>query len=299
MKHIAAASFAALAAAFGATGALASPDCDLSASVSAASLQTTYDPFAPQTTVLTLQITGQNTGNQQCNAQFFVAPEDGTLLVHGSAGMLTYQIDGANGGGNQRPNERGPFQLHVPAGGSQSVSVQFRIPAQQIVPRGDYSTRLLVRGRSQANEPVTIAGDSPLLTISVPSRVEMSISGTSAPPFSAHAMAPASINFPNAQTGQTGHVFVNVWANGAVSVELSSENHGLLRHLQDGSRTPISYSATFDGGSFPLTSVYRVQRTPPMNLQGASYELAVTLGDTTHSFAGAYKDTITVDVSGN
>jgi hypothetical protein len=179
------------------------------------------------------------------------------------------------------------------------VDIPLLVPALQVVPRGDYLGQLEVRGIGEGNEPVTIGGGSSALRIVVPGRVEMSISGSAAAPFSDHGMAPASIDFGEAVTGAMQRVFVNVWSNGSVAVTLDSENHGKLLHTADPSLRPIPYTARFDGVPVGLAAPFTVQRSPPASLSGASYPLAVTLGDVTGRFAGRYKDVITVTVDQN
>jgi hypothetical protein len=127
----------------------------------------------------------------------------------------------------------------------------------------------------------------------------MSISGTSAPPFSSHDMAPASIDFGTARSGATERVFVNVWSNGSVNVTLESANKSVLKLVDNESLPAISYAARFDGAPISLATPYLVQRTPPLSTTGASYELAVTLGDVSNKFAGRYRDVVTVTVNQN
>lgn len=271
--------------------------CDLSASASGSGLQTVYDPFAPQNTVVDLRVSVTNSSDETCTGRFYVAPIDGQLNLSAGGQRLTYRIEGANSGA--LPNEYGPFTVSVPAGGSEKFSVQFTVQAQQVVPVGFYTSRLTLRGETPSNEPVPVGGSIPIITMAVPARSEVSISGAPSPSLTSIGMAPATINFPNAQAGQTGRVFVNVWANSSVQVRLTSENSGVMRNLQTPSLTPISYSATFDGVALPLASVQTLNRTPPMSVVGSSYELAITLGDTSQNFAGRYRDRITVDVDAN
>ncbi|MBL9068856.1 MAG: hypothetical protein JNM03_02560 [Sphingopyxis sp.] len=276
------------------TGAQA---CELSASTSGGGLQAVYDPFAPQNTVVDLRVSVTNSGDEACLGRFYIAPLDGQLNMTAGGQYLAYRIEGANSGA--LPNEFGPFNVNVPAGGSEKFSIRFTVQAQQIVPVGLYTGRLTLRGETAANEPVPVGGAIPIVTMAVPARSEISISGAPSPSLTSIGMAPATINFPNAQTGQTGRVFINVWANSSVQVRLTSENGGIMRNLQSPSLTPLSYSATFDGNALSLANVQTLNRTPPMSILGASYELAITLGDTTHNFAGRYRDRITVDVDAN
>jgi hypothetical protein len=272
--------------------------CELSASTSGGGLQKIYDPFAPQNTVADLRVVVMNSGEEACTGRFFVAPTDGqTELSAGGGQRLSYRIEG--GAGGALPGEYGPFSANVPAGGSQTLTIQFTILPQQVVPVGFYTSPLTLRGEDQAQEVIPVGGSAPILTMAVPARSEMSISGAPSPSLSSVGMAPATINFPDAKMGQTGEVFVNVWANSSVQVRLLSENGGVLKHLQDSSLPPITYSARFNGVPIGLATSYTVQQTPPMNTVGASYPLEITLGDTSRNFAGRYRDRITVQVQSN
>ena len=138
------------------------------------------------------------------------------------------------------------------------------------------------------------------LHIVVPARAEMSISGTAAPPFSSHSMAPASIDFGEAVTGAAQRVFVNVWSNGSVAITLSSENQGVLRHETNPSLTPIGYSGDV---RWPSLSIWERRSASGAlrrsSLAGASYPFAVDVGHVAGHFAGRYKDVVTVNVDQN
>lgn len=271
--------------------------CELTASTSGGGLQTLYDPFAPRNSVVDLRVSVSNSGGETCVGRFYVAPLDGQPQLSANGHRLVYRIEGANNG--TLPGEYGPFTISVPAGGTERLSIQFTVPSQQVVPVGFYTGRLALRGETAANKPVPVGGSNPVITMAVPARSEVSISGAPSPSLTSLGMSPATINFPDAQAGQTGRVFVNLWANSSVQVRLTSENGGVMRNLQSPSTTPISYSATFDGAALPLAGPQTLNRTPPMSVVGSSYELAITLGDTSRSFAGRYRDRITVDVDAN
>ncbi len=283
--------------ALAASSPAAAQSCDLTASTSGNSLQKLYDPFAAQDTVVGLRVTVFNSGDQNCQARFYISPSDGQLRLSASGETMAYQIEGTTGG--SLPGEYGPFSVTVAGGGRETVSIQFRVPGQQVVPVGFYTSNLALRGEGPENDPISIGGSNPILTMAVPARSETSISGAPSPSLSSLGMAPATINFPDAQMGQTGMVYVNVWANSSVLVRLTSQHGGVLKHLQNRNLPPIAYSATFDGNVIGLASAYSVQRNPPMSVAGASYPLLITLGDTTGRYAGRYQDRITVDVQSN
>lgn len=283
----------------GTTQAMAKEDCQLTARPASGGAQTLYDPFSPVDTVLNFEIEASNRGNKSCEAGFYVAPRKGDLRLSAGTASLIYRIEGAHGGGGGHANERGPFDAQVAAGSSRTVPIRLVIPAQQIVPQGDYLSELVLRGIGHGNNPIAFTGDNAVIRLVVPARVEMSISGTAAPPLSNQSMAPATIDFGTARTGAMERVFVNVWSNGGVSIRLESENQGKLELVDNKTLPAIPYSARFDGTQINLAAPHIVQRTPPLSTAGSSYEFAVTLGDVSGKFAGRYKDVVTVTANQN
>lgn len=271
--------------------------CQITASADAGDLQKGYDPFSPQSAVWVLQLNATNASEQSCEARFYVGPIDGRSQLRGPAQELTYYIDapaGGKGGG-----ETGPFPISLPPGGSRSAPVRIIVPPQQMASPGAYSGQLSIRGESRDKAQIDVAGANPIMSLVVEPRAALSISGGAASIASTTSFGGASMIFPDAKKGQSDRVFVNVWANSLVTITLESENGGQLKNTENPTLRTIPYSATFDGTELPMTGLYTVSRTPTMSLQGSSYELRVTLGDTEGRFAGTYKDTISVNIIEN
>ena len=257
-----------------------------------------YDPFSPVQQTIDLNLRLRNSGDS-CVARLYLRPGSGQTDLASGADRLRYRLDGESGGGLAQAAELGPFTVRMPADGTADLLVRAIIAPQQIVPPGAYGDELALRGDTDAGGDIDLSRRVLRLRAEVPARAEMSISGTAAAGLTAADLAPVSIDFPNAATGQTERVFVNVWSNGSVMVSLSSDNGGLLRHVQDVQLPPIPYSARFNGQPLALGTVSAFRETPPMTLAGGSYELAVTLGDTAKKFAGRYRDVISVSVDQN
>ncbi|QNA82978.1 hypothetical protein G4G27_02320 [Sphingomonas sp. So64.6b] len=261
----------------------------------------TYNPFAPSSEIADINVEITNTGNAACTVRLFARPSTGGSSLISGSDRLLYRFDNGGGaGGGGEAGEIGPFSLTVGAGQQRMIGIHVVIPAQQIVPRGLYKTDLALRLVGHAEGPLTLTGGIASLNVAVPARIEMNISGAAAGgntgPLS---MAPASINFGEAHGGQTERVFVNIWSNGSVNVAMSSENGGVLRHMENAALPPISYSARFDGQQVDMRAPVLLTRSPPATLSGGAYELALTLGDIKHNYAGQYKDVITVSISEN
>lgn len=287
-----------LAGAMLAVSATAGAEC---AGVTTTSIVTTaYDPFAAANEIADFSVGIDNSGQSSCSVRLYAQPSTGGNLLQSNADKLLYRIDSVASTSSGNAGEIGPFQVIVGPGQHGNVGFRLVIPAQQIVPRGIYQTQFALRIVDEANTDLALRGRSANFTANVPARVEMNISGgASTGSRGPMQMAPASINFGNAHSGQSEHVFVNIWSNGSVNVALSSENRGLLKHVLDSSLPPIMYRTRFDGETIDLGSVTNLSRTPPASLSGASYELDVTLGDVSQNFAGQYKDVVTVSVTEN
>lgn len=272
-------------------------ECDLKTKASSA--QKSYDPFSPSDTVLDVAVTVKNDGHGLCEARFFVAPINGRLALSLGGERIPYRIEGPRGGNGGFANEFGPFVATVPARSSASIAIRFTVPAQRVVPKGLYTSDLVVLGVGRGGERLDITGGAVILRAQVLGRVEMSISGTASPPISQSGMAAAGMDFGQARQGDSRRVFVNVWSNGSVSISLNSQNQGVLKLVGNEGLPPIGYSARFDGAAANIAGPFIVQRVPPLSLVGASYELQVTLGDVQNKFAGTYKDVISVSVDQN
>jgi spore coat protein U-like protein len=261
--------------------------------------QLSYDPFAAVPGIADVEVTLRNDGDETCSAHVYLRPSGNVGTLSSGSDQLSYLLDGNLVAGAPQPGEEGPFAISLAAGAEQTLTIRANVAGQQIVPPGTYSDTLQLRAETDVGDPVVLAGSSVLLEANVLARAEMSVSGTAAPPFSAADLAPAGIDFGTAVTGASRRVFVNVWANSSVTVEISSANGGMLRHMENAALPAIAYSATFDGDPAVLTGLVQAQRSPPATLSGASYEFAVTLGDVSGKFAGSYQDIVTINVASN
>lgn len=270
--------------------------CSLTAQVGS-SAQVTYDPFSTTPTSADLVVIVRNSSDDACDARLFLSPVDGSAALRSEAYRLSYG-DPQHRGSATAAGEFGPYRIQVPANGSETVRIPLTIEANQIVPRGQYLSDLTVRAISTTGEP--LLPDAPNITFraNVPARVLMNIAGTIGTAPTRGRMAPPAIDFGTITQGATERVFVNVWANSSVSITIRSENGGELRRDGVDPRMPIRYQASFDGQPISLAAPHLTQRTPPLSIDGANYELAFTLLDAGR-LAGVYRDTVTVTVDEN
>lgn len=281
------------------TAGTAQAACELAGTSSPSVAHVTYDPFSPSQSILEFSLRVRNSGDQACRTRLYLRPVAGTARLRHNSDSLALQFEGNAGPGSPRAGELDPFVMLVPAGGDADLTVRGIVPAQQVVPPGLYDAQFSLRADAEDGAEVALGTSSVAFEADVLPRVEMSISGTASSGLAASSLAPASIEFPNARTGQSERVFVNVWSNGPVMVSLTSLNGGILRHTQHADLTPIAYTASFRGNPLALAGISRFEESPPVSLSGASYELSVTLGDVALRYAGQYRDVITVTVDEN
>lgn len=106
-----------------------------------------------------------------------------------------------------------------------------------------------------------------------------------------------NVKFGDMTPGATRDAVVQVRATRPVAITLSSRNLGVLKHTELKGTAGVPYSLTVDGVPVNLAgSSAPIQRTPELSLDGTSYPMTVTIGDTTGRAAGNYKDRITISV---
>jgi spore coat protein U-like protein len=129
----------------------------------------------------------------------------------------------------------------------------------------------------------------------IEARAQLNIAGTSG---SFGAFELDEIDFGALSTGATRNAVVQVRATRPVSITLSSQNLGLLKHQDLPSAAGVPYALQLDGASVDLTAGgFGLARTPALNLNGTSYPMTVTIMDTNGRAAGAYKDRLTITVT--
>jgi hypothetical protein len=270
--------------------------CSISAQLGSAA-QIAYDPFSPSPASAELVIALRNASSEACDAQLFLAPVDGATLLRSGQYVLRYG-DQQYRGSATRSGEFGPYRVQVPANGSETLRIPLMIEPSQVVPRGDYVSDLSLHATTASGEPLTLDLPTIAFRAEVLSRILMNIAGTTAPAAARGRMAPPAIDFGTIAQGATERVFLNVWANSSVSISIRSENGGELRREGVDPVMPVRYQTSFDGQPISLSAPHLAQRTPPLNIDGANYELAFTLLDSGR-LAGVYRDTVTVTVDEN
>lgn len=265
--------------------------CDLSVDP-VSPVSRAYDPFSAVETQLPFRIVARNLGDQVCQAELVLKPDGGRLTLVGPGGQLGYSFE--RPAGLISGATMGPVRLSVPPGETVATDFDAVIAAGSVIAPGPYASEIAFDVLEEGGQ--RIADRKIAFVATVTPRAQMTISGVSAPARSRIGQAPPSLDFGVLETGETRSVSVNVWANTAVRVTLSSQNHGVLKAEVSDSAPGIAYSVTFDGLPVNLSSITTVDRAPPMTKSGANYPLAVTIGQVEGRYAGRYSDIITVTI---
>jgi len=105
----------------------------------------------------------------------------------------------------------------------------------------------------------------------------------------------AMVNFGVLESGESQQVSLQIRGNSSADITLTSENDGKLRHNDD-SELFVDYSVNVDGEASSLESPLNMIRAVDKTIRGSAYPVKIIIGDVEGSFAGPYRDVITVEV---
>ena len=103
------------------------------------------------------------------------------------------------------------------------------------------------------------------------------------------------IDFGTLKRGDSRRVSLHVKANTPAKIMIKSENKGRLLH-EEQNGLYVDYSVNVDGEASTLESPLIITRDIAKTIEGSAYPMDVIIGDITSSFAGSYRDVITVEV---
>lgn len=261
-----------------------------------------YDPFDGGARAANLDIEFVNGGDEPCTLSIAAAEQmpGGRRLLRGGHAELHYLVT-SNGAelANDIGVPGGAIVLPGGAGKRQVVSLKLEIPPGQVVPSGTYASTLNVRAYDVGNGGRSALGDerSVRALAVVQPRAQVNLAGGAGSFGSGFGLS--RIDFGAPQSGAERNAFVQVRATGGVTIQVSSKNKGWLRHttLSESVRG-IPYALRLDGTDVPLDAgVFSMERSPPVSIAGASYQLNVRLGEVKLPAAGDYQDIVTIDVS--
>jgi hypothetical protein len=212
-----------------------------------------------------------------------------------SAGTtLPFSIKGIGGSPAFTNDVGAPSVVEVSASGQ--VELQALLNGPIFAPAGNYAAPLqlqLFSNGTSLGSPYTYT-----LPLSVKAKAQVNIAGSSGS-FGGVGTVD-KVDFGTLDTGESRTVYVQLLSNADVDVRFSSLNGLKLKHIDPAQqRTPIAYTAVFNGSSLPLTSpgaTYKVSQPADTSFAGSSLPLTLTVGTVQDNIAGTYQDIITIDV---
>jgi hypothetical protein len=276
--------------------------CNASISHIAQGTPVAYDPFEGLARSATLDIEFVNAGDSPCTLGVAVARQEtgGERRLKSSHSEVPYRVTGP--GGVELANDlSAPWGSVVLAGGAgqrQTFSLKVEVPAGFIVPAGTYADMLSIRAFDLDNASrVAMGSDRSVRALAiVASRAQINLAGGAGSQGTSFGLD--RMDFGVLQSGAERQAFVQIRSTSAVTIQISSKNRGMLRHLALRDRVPgIAYTLRLDGTEASLdTGSFSMERNPPVSISGASYMLNVRIGDVTHAYAGDYQDVVTISV---
>jgi hypothetical protein len=268
----------------------AAAECRLTLAEVPSAVAFSYDPFDAQPSVAPLTLVLDSEGNAE-TLEFILSFVPG-LAGPGQAPPLTArETDGL------RPVS-GSEGLHflLDVGETRRIAPRFDIsvPGQPVPRPGTYAGPIGVSVRDHATgEPCVERFDVPV-ALSVPSRAQITIAGTSGPIGPGPGLS--RIDFGTLETGETVLVFLQLRANGDADVSLSSRENGVLRHtsLPD---YAAPYVLAIDGRAIDLSARTSFRAPPAASIEGISLPMQITIGNVSGLPAGDYEDLVTISIS--
>ena len=171
------------------------------------------------------------------------------------------------------------------------------VPSNQFAPAGTYRDEVNLRMFQIVDGvPRQTGEDVPLaIVVDIPARAQINLAGTSSPVFG--ELGGSGLEFGELEPGKERQAFIQVRATAPVTLALSSENNGSLRHRIEKNAPTVPYSLTVDGRSVDLASgPKRLDRAPSQGLGAENYRMVARILDVTGRVAGDYQDVITIIV---
>lgn len=256
-----------------------------------------YNPFAVGASSGPLDIVFRNRADTACALRLLLIDDIGQPLPALSLGGVIVEFRPRETSGLfRRDVEPGAFLLDIAPGATVRAELDAAVVLNAVVEAGDHPADL--RLSILPSDPATAAPPPVPLRVILRSapRAQVNIAGA------AGAFASGSsvevVDFGDAVAGTTRRVFLQVRANTEATLSVTSEHHGVLRHveLQEGG-TVLAYALELDGDVVDLSDRWTRAIDPPRTLDGVSLPMDFTLGEVAGRMSGPYEDLITIDIT--
>ena len=259
-----------------------------------------YDPFEGLTKTSNYTVDLTNAGGDTCSVGLAIASsvQGVPRSFKNGSNQLRYTLEWP-GGAVFSNNITAPIgSVSVAGGKSRTVTLRVRVAAGLIAPAATYTDVLTLRVYRVNPTPAVQMGTDRTASAAgvVEARAQVNIAGASGA-FGA-PFALDRLDFGALTTGATKSAIVQVRATAPVSINVSSQGLGKMKHTLLPGDPGVAYTLKIDGSNVQLGSVsFSVTRSPPITLDGINYPMSVQIGDVTGRPSGNYQDTLTVNVA--
>lgn len=262
-----------------------------------------YDSFSSALYDSDFTVTVENVGGDRCSGALSLRTIDSQVrLASGASETLSYEVVGPGSGQGIVTPAGAPVDatdeipLNLNSGQRRDIRLRFRVPQRQIVPAGTYNQTVSLEFNDDSDVLVT----EKTLELLTMVRSSMSILvyrnsiGQANSDGRAHRF---DMDFETLETGEQQSVKVLVLSNNPYTVQMMSENGGVLAHTVLGAAQTIPYELTFGGRRIPAaSSASELAHRPLTAPTGELAILTVQIGEVGLARAGTYQDVLTLTI---
>ncbi len=290
----------AIAAAFATNAEAHATACDVSISSISPIPNVIYDPFEGQARTVNYVVGLTNAGADECSVGIAIGspPPGAPRTFKNGADTIRYLLEWPGGAVFQNNIAAPVGTVRLYPGQTRNITLRVKVEAGLIAPAATYSDVLTFRLYRSGAGPLVQVGTDRTATAGavVEARAQVNIAGASGAFGTPFALS--EIAFGTLTTGATKGAIVQVRATSPVSIAVSSQNQGKLKHKTVTADPGVPYSMQLDGTAVGLAGAsFSLNRSPPITLDGINYPMSLTIGDVAGRPSGEYQDTLTINVA--
>lgn len=258
-----------------------------------------YDPFEGLTRTVNYNLDFTNVGPDSCSVGLAIASPVQAVprSFKNGARELRYILEWPGGAVFSNSLTAPIGSVSVSSGKTKTVTLRVKVQAGLVAPAATYADLLTFRLFRVGSGPILQVGTDRTASAGaiVEARAQVNIAGASGSfgvPFALDRM-----DFGALTAGTAKSAIVQVRATSPVSINVTSQNLGKLKHKVLTGDAGIGYTLQLDGANVPLSSSFSLNRSPPVSLDGINYPMSVKIGDVTGRPSGDYQDTLTINVA--
>lgn len=272
-------------------------ECDLSVSRSPSPVRVEYDPFAIIPAPGALDLEFANAADSDCEAEIVLTDLNDAPLNEIRLQDISLAVDARQSSGLRRTELTAfIYALTVPAGGRAAAQFDLSVAAPVVLAPGLRESEVRLRVQRPTGEAL-LAPIPVSLNLNSAPRSQLNIAGAAGAFGSTSSVE--VVDFGQAETGAVRRAFLQVRANTESTLTFVSEHKGRLAHATLGAQYGIPYEVEIEGRPVALDQMFRMNVAPPLNIEGVSLPMTLTLGPVEGSVSGGYKDLLTISIYPN